>query len=836
MRKVASAGMLWLAAGGVMMATSLTSVHAQSAFTIAVLPDTQFYSESTLPAGANFFDIQANWVVNNAASRNIVFVTHLGDIVDDAGPVGTPFLDQWDDAVRAMNIIKAGGVRHGILPGNHDWTNPGGSGSLEHYRARFGDGSSFYAGQPWFLGYDPRGGSSAQLIQTPIGTMLNLSLEWNFANPAVSSDRPGAPANGIAWAQSIINQYPNVPTIISTHNNVNGSSVRDAAGLALFNNLVKNNNQVFLVLNGHYCGEGRVDSTNDFGRPVYELLADYQCRARGGDAWLRLMEFDAPGNVIRVRTYTPLSDAALGTPAGAEFGNVGRVETDANSQFDLPLDFGTRFVPPPPPPPPPAQPQAAAPYTLKHNLNGYTGAVDTEIRTSNPAANLGAQQYLHVDTDDTAGGGTAGPSHGLVRFENLFGSGANQLADEKDVLNARLRLYMHENRDFADGSGFEVRRMLADWTEASTWNSLNAGIAANGSNGAEAYANPDGFIGANNSSANVPRGQWIEFDVTRTLRAWRNGQLNRGWLLQAFASASNAIRVETKESTLAGGRFPELVITPTQEPVTTTSFTQGVDTYIDQSQPNVIFNTANSVIMDASVENNANAALSDSQGLIRFTDVFGTQAGQVPPGALVSSATLVLHVNANTQFSDGGGFTVHRLLRDWQPTDSWNTLNGGIATNDFEAALQPDDAIGLNIQSQVNVRAGLYYVDVTDSVRRWSEAGGEVANKGWALVPFPLATDAVFIDSFDSTVAGNIKPRLVVRYVPVACPADIGTEGGAEGADSLLDNNDFIVFINWFFSSDARADIASEGGEAVADGLFDNNDFIVFINRFFAGC
>jgi hypothetical protein len=67
-------------------------------------------------------------------------------------------------------------------------------------------------------------------------------------------------------------------------------------------------------------------------------------------------------------------------------------------------------------------------------------------------------------------------------------------------------------------------------------------------------------------------------------------------------------------------------------------------------------------------------------------------------------------------------------------------------------------------------------------------------------------------------------------------PADLGGEGGASGFDQVLDNNDFIVFINYFFGEDARADLGAEGGAAEADGVFDNNDFIVFIGFFFEGC
>ena len=60
--------------------------------------------------------------------------------------------------------------------------------------------------------------------------------------------------------------------------------------------------------------------------------------------------------------------------------------------------------------------------------------------------------------------------------------------------------------------------------------------------------------------------------------------------------------------------------------------------------------------------------------------------------------------------------------------------------------------------------------------------------------------------------------------------------GGGPGADGLFDNNDFVVFIDRFFSSDTSADLGSQGGVPGSDGLYDNNDFVVFIDLFFSGC
>jgi hypothetical protein len=88
-----------------------------------------------------------------------------------------------------------------------------------------------------------------------------------------------------------------------------------------------------------------------------------------------------------------------------------------------------------------------------------------------------------------------------------------------------------------------------------------------------------------------------------------------------------------------------------------------------------------------------------------------------------------------------------------------------------------------------------------------------------------------------STYGGGNRVLLVGGFGVHACgPADIGQTGGLEGFDGVLDNNDFVVFIDRFFAHDGRADVGRTGGVAGADGAFDNNDFIVFIDQFFGGC
>jgi hypothetical protein len=84
-------------------------------------------------------------------------------------------------------------------------------------------------------------------------------------------------------------------------------------------------------------------------------------------------------------------------------------------------------------------------------------------------------------------------------------------------------------------------------------------------------------------------------------------------------------------------------------------------------------------------------------------------------------------------------------------------------------------------------------------------------------------------------ISGNFFIRAIIENA-TDCPADLGMAGGFAGQDGVLDNNDFIMFINYFFTNNPIADIGRAGGIEGADLQYDNNDFIVFINRFFAGC
>ncbi|MDP1661379.1 MAG: GC-type dockerin domain-anchored protein [Phycisphaerales bacterium] len=124
--------------------------------------------------------------------------------------------------------------------------------------------------------------------------------------------------------------------------------------------------------------------------------------------------------------------------------------------------------------------------------------------------------------------------------------------------------------------------------------------------------------------------------------------------------------------------------------------------------------------------------------------------------------------------------------------------------------------------------AGVQQTDSAGGVGNTHTVTMNTSSTGPKSGSITFVTDAPETASFTVTLSGNVA-------LP-PCPADLGRQGGLTGSDGLLDNNDFIVFIDYFFVQNPLADLGSQGGISGSDGQFDNNDFIAFIDAFFAGC
>ncbi len=162
---------------------------------------------------------------------------------------------------------------------------------------------------------------------------------------------------------------------------------------------------------------------------------------------------------------------------------------------------------------------------FRQGLNGYTGARDTHLWAETPDANHAATVDLTADLDTTTTVTGNQAAQVLVRFDNLFGTAAGQIPAGAVIHSAKLVLNTPAGSSFDSDSTFRAHRMIVDWTDTSTWNSLTAGVSNN---------NVEAATTASFSLVPDVDGGPAIFDVTADVELFLAGTAtNRGWMLRA---------------------------------------------------------------------------------------------------------------------------------------------------------------------------------------------------------------------------------------------------------------------------------------------------------------
>lgn len=501
----------------VLLAAPTLPTRAQS-FSIVGLPDTQNYSE-LFPS---IFYAQTQWVVDNLAALDIQYVAHYGDLVQHADDLG-----EWAVADTAMATLDASGIPYGATAGNHDITASGVSGQPyipQNYADLFGP--QRYAGSAWFGGSSPTGMSNYQVFSDGDVEFLGLHVEVDAA------------FRELEWAQGVLDRHRDKPVIFTTHRYLQDAEdytagvpvvpsgyypevwyavegVYAPGGLQtplIFDYFVRRNPNVFLVNCGHFHEEFRQTSSNAYGRPVHEVLADFQDDPNGGDGWLRIMTLDLAGDHIDVQTYSPTLD---------------QFRFADESLFSLPVDFE-------------AYRESRPTVVLQQGINGYAGTQDTWINEDSPNTSYGDSD-VRVSDDDTANSFFSDDQgQALLRFDGLIGPDA--VPSGAQVVSATLTLQLADDIDNPlFDPDFLLYRCDVPWDESSTWNSLGNGLS-----GGELGPLLAVFSGDNSPNSDFMR----RLDVTAAVQAWADGLPNRGFAIlpEIISGNDDGIEILTSES------------------------------------------------------------------------------------------------------------------------------------------------------------------------------------------------------------------------------------------------------------------------------------------------
>lgn len=293
--------------------------HDNDYFTIALIPDTQKYTEKEYLH--DIFYSQTKYLADNFEEEKILFISHLGDIVEN-GDIES----EWMVADKAFKMLD-GVVPYAVVIGNHDyvdeWNNPNlGSPFFNKYFPE-----SRFDKYDWWLEYAPDKLSSCQKFTTPLGDFLYFHFSVDSPPPTLE------------WAQSIIDRYPNIPTLVTTHvylrengripvpyltPALEGIDWNGISADELFDTFIAVNPQIFMVTCGHISSEYLQISYNNKNMKVYEMLQDYQNRVNGGEGFLRLLRFYPSRRNIQIITLSTW---------------LNTYEVDEDSYFQLDFNF-----------------------------------------------------------------------------------------------------------------------------------------------------------------------------------------------------------------------------------------------------------------------------------------------------------------------------------------------------------------------------------------------------------------------------------------------------------------------------------------------------------------
>jgi PKD repeat protein len=357
-----------------------------------------------------------------------------------------------------------------------------------------------------------------------------------------------------------------------------------------------------------------------------------------------------------------------------------------------------------------AQTLSVQSLTFQQGVDGYESTVQFRMRANGlTESGLDLVQYY---MDGSPFANEADDTVDVVRFGDIFGPGAQQIPLGATILSAQFIYSTGDAADAISGGPYQLGRLLSEVPEGASYLDYPLDPAARRS--VRSLTAEPWLAGA----ASVQALEAIPIDITEVVQAWSSGAANHG--VVTFANDSTDGWQVCTISHPETSRRPKLSV----------SFINGAVRTLEIPANAVGLVSTNGGVVDGTSRVTAmvaNAPADPIGLLLRFDEVFGTNATQVGPNERVVGAKLLLQTAGSPDYSaaadSASPFTIHQVLSEWATGSDFGTNGLTVAEGDLAEAA--DEVVGMGEWTRATA-------EVTSVLSRW-QAGQ--TNRGIHVKP-----------------------------------------------------------------------------------------------------
>ncbi len=163
-------------------------------------------------------------------------------------------------------------------------------------------------------------------------------------------------------------------------------------------------------------------------------------------------------------------------------------------------------------------------YEFQQEVNGYEGTYDTFFQTGVPDAVHGFDETWEWDDSDANG-----VNYGFIRFEDIVGTGVNQIPPNSIVQLAQLDLVVDD-----EGGSADIHELLIPFDDASDLIDFGDGVAPRA--GEDYAASAIAFCPGSSNEGDI-----LKIDMTDAIQNIVNGGTNYGWIFIPVSGGGHGV-------------------------------------------------------------------------------------------------------------------------------------------------------------------------------------------------------------------------------------------------------------------------------------------------------